>query len=281
MNNVSVIIACRNESQHINKVLTSLLEQTVKPKEVAIVDDASTDNTFEVINEFSRPGWVIVKRKNNDERYSSIVNAMKIATTLLKEDFEYIMVLDGDTVLESRYIEKILEKFKIFPDLGIAGGTLIFKDTNKTVSMIDTSEVFGSNRIYSRKCWFDINEGKIMKVNSFAWDPEHSMRAKNRRYKVKRFDEVISYTMRLPSLKVPSFSKGRLSYCFGYSFFKVLFFAIFSRDLSFLAGYITASIIKENQIDNKKNISMLKIKYDIEYIEKIRSKFFTNIKSGN
>jgi glycosyltransferase involved in cell wall biosynthesis len=260
-------MACRNESEHIKEVLDSLHEQTVRPVEVVIVDDASTDETFNIIKKNVESDWTVIKREKNDERYSSIVNAMKSATMYLKEDFEYIMILDGDTILESEYIEKIIQKFREFPDLGIAGGSLIHKITNKEILTDDVNIVFGSNRIYSKKCWFEINDGKIMKVNSFAWDHEHSVKARNRRYSVIRFDDVISHSIRLPSLKVPSFARGILRYQFGNSLLRIVISSIINFKIDVLSGYIYAMITNKKKIDSNSNIRKMRNKSDYEFLK--------------
>lgn len=269
MTNLFVVMACRNESKNIIDTLSSLRQQTIKPTKVVIVDDASTDNTFEIVNQIAESNWVVLKRENNNERYSSIVNAMKIATTLLDDNFDYLMILDGDTILEPRYVEKIIEKFKQIPRLGVAGGNLILKSNNKEIQTSDTTIVFGSNRIYSKKCWYDINEGKNMKVNSFAWDPEHSLRAKNRGYQVERFNDAISYSIRAPSLKVSSFAKGILRYQFGNSFPRTLISTIINFDITFLSGYIYAIINNKRKIDNKINMKKLKFCADYEFLKSL------------
>lgn len=251
-------------------MLDSLKNQTTKPKYVTIVDDASTDNTFEIITEFIKDtDWMTIKRKNNNERYSSIVNTMKKATIRLQDDFDYIMVLDGDTMIESEYIEKIIQKFVTIPKLGIAGGNLIHETTNRSNQSIDNDVVFGSNRIYSRKCWLDINDGKIMKIHSFAWDPEHSIRAKNRGYIVRRFDEVISYSIRIPSMNVPSFSRGVLRYQFGNSLPRTIISSILNFDMAFLAGYLDACINDIQKIDHDEFMKELKADSDYKFVKNL------------
>lgn len=270
MTSLFVVMACRNESENIKDVLTSLRQQTMKPTRVVIIDDASTDNTFEMASQVAESNWIVLKREKNNERYSSIVNTMKMATTLLNDNFEYLMILDGDTILEPAYVEKIIEKFEQIPKLGLAGGNLILKSSNKEIATSDTTLVFGSNRIYSKKCWFDINEGKNMKVNSFAWDSEHSIRAQNKGYHVRRFNDIISYSVRVPSLKVPSFAKGILRYQFGNSFTRTLISAIINFDIAFLSGYIYAIINNKRKIDNKINMKKLKHHTDYEFLKSFR-----------
>lgn len=268
MDNISVIIACRNEEHTINDVLRSLENQTIKPQEVVIVDDASTDDTCEIIQEIIKKNdWILFRRDKNDERYVSIVNALKIATTLLKKKFDYLMVLDADTILEPQYIEKIISKFYSNTSLGIAGGNL--KVDGKDYESRNSDLVFGCNRIYSEKCWFDTNAGKIMKVSSFAWDPEHSIKAKARGYTVKRYDDVNSHSLRPPSLKVPSFTRGILYYQFGHTIPSALISAINHHDLKFLVGYISAWKEHKVKIDTEDNMKKIKKIYNFNLLNTI------------
>ncbi|MDE2589652.1 MAG: glycosyltransferase family 2 protein, partial [Patescibacteria group bacterium] len=219
MRKVVVVMTCRNEEAHLEKTLLSLESQSRKSNEVIIVDDASTDKTFEIVKQFAqRNEWSYHKREKNNERYTSIPNALKIATSMIKSDFDYLMILDGDTILEPQYVEKLIKKMEEDLSLGLVGGSLKITTENGIQNYINDSKiVFGCNRIYTKKCWYDINNGKILNVNSVAWDNEHSQKALNRGYEVSRFDEIISHAQRIPTLQVPPFLAGKLRYQFGYS----------------------------------------------------------------
>ena len=262
-------MTCRNEENNIGQVLDSLEKQTVKPNEVSIVDDASIDDTFKEIEKYvMKNGWYLFRRNKNDERYSSIVNGMKIASSLLKDDFDFLLVLDGDTILEQEYISKILKKFQTYPELGIAGGSLKEFDNKKDIILEKHDEIFGCNRVYSKNCWFDVNGGKTMEVVTFAWDPEHLAKAKVRGYMVNRFDDISSYTIRIPSLKVSFFDRGRIMYQSGFSLTNVLLLSVFWKKLDHFFGYMIAWLNNEKKIDNKNNIKKIMLQNDLEFLEK-------------
>ena len=52
--NYYIVIPCYNEEKFIALTLKSLVEQTVLPKKVVIVNDNSTDKTEEIINDFAK-----------------------------------------------------------------------------------------------------------------------------------------------------------------------------------------------------------------------------------
>ena len=53
---VSVIIPVRNEEASIRILLDNLLKQTLRPDEIIITDNGSTDRTAEIISEYVRRG---------------------------------------------------------------------------------------------------------------------------------------------------------------------------------------------------------------------------------
>lgn len=51
-NKVSVILASYNQGEFLSQSIQSVLEQTYTELELIIIDDCSTDNSWEVINSF-------------------------------------------------------------------------------------------------------------------------------------------------------------------------------------------------------------------------------------
>lgn len=52
MNTTSIVVRCYNEEQHIGRLLTGLLKQTVRPGQIVIVDSGSTDATVAIASRF-------------------------------------------------------------------------------------------------------------------------------------------------------------------------------------------------------------------------------------
>ena len=104
---VSVLIAARNEEKNIEKLLESLKKQSF-PKElfeVIIVNDHSTDNTDEIINDF------INKNKELDVKLLKAEKKGKkhaISQALHSAINELIIVTDADCVLNDLWIESIV-----------------------------------------------------------------------------------------------------------------------------------------------------------------------------
>lgn len=51
---LSVVVPNYNHGQHLPNCLEALVRQSVPPAEIVVIDDASTDNSLEVLADFAR-----------------------------------------------------------------------------------------------------------------------------------------------------------------------------------------------------------------------------------
>ena len=61
---LSVIMPIYNKASELPKGLELILNQSFQPKEIIIVDDGSTDNSFEIIESFAQKYPIIQAYKN-------------------------------------------------------------------------------------------------------------------------------------------------------------------------------------------------------------------------
>ena len=98
MPKISVILPVYNSEKYIEKAIESVLHQTFDDFELIIVNDGSTDNTLNIINEFNDFRIELINQPNQGPG-AARNNALKIAQG------EYVMFLDSD----DWYHEKALE----------------------------------------------------------------------------------------------------------------------------------------------------------------------------
>jgi GT2 family glycosyltransferase len=105
---VSVILPLYNGESTIIKTLESLLDQTVKFNELIIVDDASTDKSLELLQEFldGRPDCKIINHKKNFGLAKSYNDAIRVSKG------ELIVTLHQDVVLLKESLEKLIAPLK-------------------------------------------------------------------------------------------------------------------------------------------------------------------------
>ena len=96
MNNplISVIITTQNRKELVVKAIDSVLKQSYKNTEIIVLDDASTDETFEVISELSQKYSNIVAIKN-DSKLGFVDNHNK---GISLANGYYIAILNDDDI---------------------------------------------------------------------------------------------------------------------------------------------------------------------------------------
>lgn len=101
---VTVFIAAYNAEKYIEQCLISLQKQTYENLEILVVDDGSTDNTYEIVNKFCENDSRIIIYKN--EQNSGLPYTRNKGLTLAKG--EYFAILDADDIAIETRIEKQL-----------------------------------------------------------------------------------------------------------------------------------------------------------------------------
>ena len=106
-NSISCIVPCYNSQNFISKTVYSLINQTIKPLEIILVNDASTDNTLDVL-------------KQMEVKHPNIIKVIDLETNkgpsyarnfgVENSKGEYILFLDSDDIAEPFLIEKYLFK---------------------------------------------------------------------------------------------------------------------------------------------------------------------------
>ena len=61
---VSVIVPNFNHAEYLPRCLTALIEQSVLPQEIIVIDDASTDDSAQIAREFARRHPIIEVHQN-------------------------------------------------------------------------------------------------------------------------------------------------------------------------------------------------------------------------
>lgn len=102
---ISVIIPCYNVEKYIEKCIESILDQTYKKLEIILVDDCSTDNTWNIIKEYSKKHSNITSMKNKENSGAGFSRNQAIK----KAKYDIISFIDSDDYLEENYYEEMIK----------------------------------------------------------------------------------------------------------------------------------------------------------------------------
>lgn len=101
----SIVIRCHNEEKHIGRLLTGILEQTVKEVEIIVVDSGSTDATLSIASHFP------VRIFSIDKKEFSFGRALNVGCSAATADI--IVIASAHTYpVYANWLEDMLVPFK-------------------------------------------------------------------------------------------------------------------------------------------------------------------------
>ena len=118
---VSVIVCAKNEEENLRNFLPVILDQNYPSFEVIVINDASTDNTLEVIEQFQQidPRIKLVNVQNNEAFWGNKKYALTLG--IKKAVNEHLLFTDADCAPQSK--NWILEMARNFqPETSIVLG---------------------------------------------------------------------------------------------------------------------------------------------------------------
>ena len=225
--NYNVVIPAYNEEKFISATLQSLVQQTVLPQEVVVVDDNSTDNTRHIIEGFAMQYDYIRLLVNRSEAKhlpgSKVINAFNQGLKHLQKDYDVIVKLDADLILPNNYFELIVEKFRSDNQVGMVGGeAYIQKDNEWQVERLaDKDHIRGAFKSYRKACFEQI--GGLQPA--MGWDTVDELLAKYYGWKVEVLPELHVKHLKPTGAvydKEARYKQGKAFYRLGYGFWLTL-----------------------------------------------------------
>lgn len=151
MDNLSVLIRCRNEEQWIGHSIQSVIDRFDKP-EIVVVDNNSTDQSMNIVNMFKKD-----KRLKDGGSYADIsvynIDGYSPGKSLnygVKQCLnDYVLVLSAHCVLHEQNLSKVKQELK---DHCVVGGRQI--------------PIYKGKKITPRYVWSNFSDGD--KTNLFS-----------------------------------------------------------------------------------------------------------------
>lgn len=116
---VSVIIPAYQHAKELPDCLESLFAQTIKPFEIIVVNDGSTDNTSEVLDLYKNQGVKIIKQENSG------ANAAR-NRGFDESSGDFVIFCDADIVMRPDCLEKMAEALEKNPNASYAYSSFKF-----------------------------------------------------------------------------------------------------------------------------------------------------------
>jgi biofilm PGA synthesis N-glycosyltransferase PgaC len=128
---ISIVVPAYNEAKTIRSCIESLQGLDYPNFEIIVVDDGSTDTTFE---EASRCEGAKVFRQKNQGKPNALNNG------IMQSDGEIILTVDADTELDKAALRKIARRFAVNKRLGAVAGNVKVKREPTILNVIQSAE---------------------------------------------------------------------------------------------------------------------------------------------
>lgn len=169
---ISVLMSAYNAEKYVGDAIESILNQTYTNFEFIIVDDKSTDNTLNIIKQFSAKDKrirIISLKKNLGPSLAANIGLKEIKG-------QYLVRMDADDISDAHRLEKQIDFLNKNPEISMLGGQCNLIDSEGTIIgrklfPIDNKSIFESlfnrNPIQHPTCMINLRN---MTINSMLHD---------------------------------------------------------------------------------------------------------------
>jgi glycosyltransferase involved in cell wall biosynthesis len=173
---ISVIVCAKNEAENVTKFVPMLAEQDYPDYEIILIDDASSDNTLEILERFEKEykNIRLVKVENNEAFWGNKKFALTLGIKAAKN--EYLLFTDADCYPTSKtWIREMSSQFTLHKTIVLGYGAyekIANSFLNKIIryeTMLTAVQYFswakagrpymgvGRNLAYKREEFFNVN----------------------------------------------------------------------------------------------------------------------------
>jgi glycosyltransferase involved in cell wall biosynthesis len=178
--NFYIIIPAHNEESSIGLTLDSLINQTLQPKRIVVVNDNSSDNTQSIVENYkaNQPWITLVNSQSTNEHLpgSKIIKAFYKGYDMLDDNYDVICKFDADLIFPNNYLEKLAWHFRENDKLGMAAGFCYIEKNGDWIleNLTRKDHIRGALKAYRKACFQQI--GKLKP--SMGWDTVDELLAK-------------------------------------------------------------------------------------------------------
>lgn len=218
-----VVIPAYNEGAFVEKMLRSLIDQTLPPAKAVLVDDNSTDSTYNIASEIEAEWpWIEVIKTSAENIHlpgSKVIKAFYEGYKHLDDNYDFIVKLDADLVLPSNYFEEIAQAFSKDANVGMAGGFCYIEQDGQWVleNLTDKDHIRGALKAYRKECFLQIG----MLKTAMGWDTADEILSKFYGWQVVTLPHLKVKHMKPTGArydKEARFKQGEAFYTLGYGF---------------------------------------------------------------
>jgi hypothetical protein len=192
-----VVSPVHDEAEHIERVARALAAQRRPPDAWVVVDDASTDGTYERLAAVAHelPFLTLLRAPAAPSGPDTLALANEVRAfnhglaSVDVETFTHVAKLDGDVELPPEWYEVLLVRFAADPRLGLACGQLEEGPEGARANIpIPAHHVHGAVKLYSLPCFHAI--GGLQP--RLGWDTIDEAYARMHGYTTRSYEDLVA-----------------------------------------------------------------------------------------
>ena len=218
-----IVIPAHNEEKFIALTLQSLVEQTVLPLKIVVVNDNSNDRTAEIVKVFlEKYAWISLINKTSDSIHlpgSKVIQAFQKGLESLDDEYDFIVKADADLIFPPNYFETIIDHFQSDERIGMVGGFAYIEKNGDWIleNLTDKDHIRGAFKAYRKATFEQIGGLKP----AMGWDTVDELLCKFYNWKVVTDDSLHVKHLKPTGAnynKTARYQQGEAFYTLGYGF---------------------------------------------------------------
>ncbi|HHT9077889.1 TPA: glycosyltransferase family 2 protein [Flavobacterium psychrophilum] len=219
-----IIIPAHNEESFLGLTLQSIIEQTILPSKIVIVNDNSTDKTENIALAFAENNPIITLVNTTSQAIhlpgSKVIQAFNKGLETVNDDYDFIVKADADLIFPTNYFETIINHFKSDSTIGMVGGFAYVEENKAWIleNLTDKDHIRGAFKAYRKATFKQIGGLKP----AMGWDTVDELLCKFYHWKVVT-DQSLQVKHLKPTganyNKTARYKQGEAFYSLGYGFF--------------------------------------------------------------
>lgn len=191
---ISIIVPMFNVEKHIRKCIASVLSQTYQNFELILIDEGSSDNTYDICKEYASEKIILYKMNHNKGVSIARNKGIELSSG------EYISFIDADDWVKEEYLELLFKLIKKQDaDMSCCGYEKDIKEPYKKEEQISNATFYTGREVFLNTSYGKIDDcgslwGKLYKAKLF----EKNRFAASRHYE----DTALLYKVRFESKRV-------------------------------------------------------------------------------
>jgi len=189
---VSIITSVYNCQKYIGEMIESVINQTMQEWEMILIDDASTDSTWEEIQKYRDDRIITLRNPQNQGLTKNLNQALSVCRG------KYVVRIDGDDIACRDRLEKQVRFMEENPEVVLSGGWMqAFGDAHDTYRSSKDDEVLKVNLLFNAVMYhptFIIRRDSLLEYNIFYDESLKYAQDYNLEWRLSKYGKLANIT---------------------------------------------------------------------------------------